>query len=108
MTNNSRWYDSDPRLKSLMHFLELASPSIKKDVTMDIMQIIIQEGFRTSDEIIEFFKDHKAGNYSRWYDKNEVTHSGIELLKILNEEEKQTILPEIVNGILYFNARLAS
>lgn len=108
MKNNySRWYDKDPRMKSLISFLELSSPQMKVDVCMDILQIIIQDGLKSADEVMNFSCGNNIGKAERWYDRNEYTHSAIELLRMLNDNEKDQIFPEIINGILYFNKKLA-
>ena len=66
--DHCRWYDKDPQLKSILKFLEKAPDEMKSDVAIDLIQIIIQENFTTSEELIHFAKTNYIGKGQRWYD----------------------------------------
>jgi predicted GTPase len=99
----TRWYDRDPRLKSVVNFLEKAPEEVRTDVAMDIIQLIIQENFTNSEELISFAKANYIGSGQRWYDTDELVHTAIEMLKLLNDRERSVLVHEIADSIKYFS-----
>lgn len=107
MTNDpskQRWYDKDPQLKTILRFLENAPDNMKQDVCMDMIQVIIQENFTTSDELMSFARQNYVGNAQRWYDIDDLVHTAVEMVKLLDDEERQIVLSEVAHTILYFSA----
>ena len=98
-----RWYDKDPQLRSIMKFLELSNEEVKVDIAMDIIQVIVQENYTDSDGLIEFAKTNYIGNAQRWYDTDDVVHTAIEMLKILDINERKAVLSEIAETIMYYS-----
>jgi hypothetical protein len=103
MTENSnlRWYDRDPKLKGIVTLLKKAPEDVKSDLAMDIIQVIIQENFTTSDELMGFAGKNYVGKTQRWYDSDEMIHTAVEMLKLLNERELQIVMREIADTYLY-------
>lgn len=105
LNKNERWYDKDPQLKTIMKFLEKAPEDIKVDVAMDLMQLIIQEDYTDPEGLIEFAKSNYIGNAERWYDADDVVHTAIEMLKLVKEHDRQLIIKEIAETIMFFVAQ---
>ena len=101
-SNKERWYDQDPLLKQILLFLESATPFVRYNITMDLMQIIIQENYIPADELMDFLKNNYSGTNKRWYDQNEVSYCAIEMLKLLQDNERKIVLEELINSISYF------
>ncbi|MEW5819906.1 MAG: hypothetical protein AB1782_06915 [Cyanobacteriota bacterium] len=99
-----RWYDKDPQLKTIINFLEKAPDEMRNDVAMDLIQIIVQEDFTTSDELITFAKSNYIGSGQRWYDIDELVHTAIEMIKLLNDDERRVVLSEVAQTILHISA----
>lgn len=101
---HKRWYDSDPQLKMVLNFLEVAPDNIRSDVAMDIIQIILQEDFTSTDELINFSRNNYIGSSERWYDIDDLIHTAVEMIKLLNDDERTIVLSEAAQSIMYFTA----
>jgi hypothetical protein len=103
-TKFTRWYDKDPRLKAIITFLEKSPEEVRIDVAMDIIQLIIQENFTSSDQLIDFARANYIGTGQRWYDSDEMVHTAVEMLKLLSEAERNILLREVADSLIYFSA----
>ena len=101
---HKRWYDTDPQLKMVLNFLEVAPDDLRSDVAMDIIQIVLHEEFTSTDEFINFARDNYIGSSQRWYDIDDLIHTAVEMIKLLNDQERAVVLSEAAQTIMYFSA----
>lgn len=66
------------------------------------MQIMIQENYIPAENLINFLKNNYSGKEKRWYDQNEVSHCAIEMLKLLQDHQRKSVLEELTHSITYF------
>ena len=102
--SKARWYDKDPQLKGILNILQKAPDDMRQDIAMEIIQIIINENFTTSDDLLSFAKSNYIGEAKRWYDLDELVHTAVEMIKLLSDSERQIVLFEVAQSILYFSA----
>lgn len=95
-----RWYDKDPDLSSLMSFLESLNEDVRDEIAQDLIQIILSEIKTNTDGEISHLNENRITEYKRWYDKNLSLHSAIEIIKNLNDEQRQEIISLIMESIV--------
>lgn len=98
----TRWYDKDSQLKLIMETLEHMDKDVQIAVAEDLLQMILQISQSDYDKIIAKLNENYIPIRRRWYDKDETTHSAIELIKIVDENLKHEVFTEIIYSILYF------
>lgn len=98
-----RWYEQNPQLKIIIDTLKTLNEDVQVAVANDIIQMILENENKFTDEFIEKIHSvyHPTGR--RWYDKNETVMSAIEMVKHLENDKQQELLIEILYSILYFN-----
>ncbi len=97
-----RWYDKDPLLKEFMTLLETLDPESVELLAQDFIQIIMDSGLINIDSTIDLLNKNSPNRYNRWYDKNYHLHTCIELLKNLEETQKQQLLEKLREACFEF------
>ncbi len=95
-----RWYDKDPDLSHLMKFLEGLNEEVRDEIAQDLIQIILGELETNKDSELSQLSTMKIGDYRRWYDKNLTLHSAVEIIKNLDNDQREQILSLIMESIV--------
>lgn len=95
-----RWYDKDPDLSHLMHFIESLNDEIRDEIAQDMIQILMGEICTNADGKISDLSAGTLTEYKRWYDKNPSLHSAVELIKTLDDEDRKEIISRLMESIV--------
>ena len=98
----NRWYDKYPNLKSLMLLLETVDEHGIELIAQDFLQVILEKYGDRFDSVIQEIKENSPPQYKRWYDNNYTLHTCIELLKILDDNEKEELVNSFVMSLMSF------
>lgn len=99
---HNRWYEKNETLKQIMETIESFDPETRNDIANDIIQLIVNKQYDV-DNFIHIVNNQSPFIRKRWYDKDETTHSAVEMLKNVNEDEKKELFNEILTTILDFD-----
>lgn len=95
-----RWYDKDPDLSHLMHFLEGLNDEVRDEIAQDMIQILMGEVCINADGKISDLSSSTLTEYKRWYDQNLSLHSAIEMIRNMGEEERKEIIERLMESIV--------
>lgn len=98
--NYVRWYDKDPDLSHLMHFIEGLNDEVRNEIAQDLIQIMTSELSINADGQISDISSSGVTEYKRWYDRNITLHSAVEMIKNLDTEERREIIERIMESIV--------
>lgn len=98
----NRWYDKYPDLKQLLTLLESIDPKYSDVIAQDFLQIVTEKYKDKFDFLIKQMSDNAPPAYSRWYDKNYDLHTCIELIKILDDNEKKELIQDYIMSLVSF------
>lgn len=98
--NYTRWYDQDVNLKMIMETVEKMSDEKQLSIAQDIVQMITEECPQT-DTLIDELNGQYLPTRRRWYDKYETLHTAVELIRLMEAEERKDLLKEIFYSIIY-------
>lgn len=101
--NFTRWYDKDENLSYVMQTLEQVDEDIKLSVAYDLIQMVV-ESSSDKDALIEELNADYIPVRRRWYDSYESLHSAVEMLRLVDGDERAELLKEIMHSILYFGS----
>jgi hypothetical protein len=102
MQQYKRWYDKNEILKQIMELLESSDPDTRNDIANDIIQLIVNKQYDV-DTFIQAINEQNLPSRNRWYDKDETMHSAVEMLKNIEESEKNELFKEILTTIINFS-----
>lgn len=94
MYNNKRWYDDNENLKKIIEIL--GKRQDLDSVALDIIQIMFQKQY-DKDDFLEVISKDFIDHRERWYDRDYMFHSAIEMLKFLPAHVAERILRESVS-----------
>ncbi len=97
----TRWYDKDQTLSVVMSALEKLDDKLRHAVATDLLQLILQKE-DNQDNLIKKLGHQYTGARRRWYDKEDTIYSAVELLKIIDKPDRDSILKEILYTIMHF------
>ena len=98
----NRWYDKYPDLKQLLNLLETVNEKHADIIAQDFLQIVTDKYKDKFDVLIKQISDNAPPSYCRWYDKNYDLHTCIELIKILDDNEKKELINNYIMSLLSF------
>jgi len=102
MRDFSRWYDKFEELKKFLDFLETRSPEEQNEIAQEIMQIIFTELNLPVQNSMQYIDSAKELPKNRWYDKVPELTNALEVIKQLEENNRQYILMKIMESIYQY------
>ena len=100
MANFVRWYDRDKHLSTFLGLLEGLSRGVQSDVAMDIMLNLPVIADENLNDFVNNMSLAGTGQYRRWYDYSPQIHSAVEVMKQLNESQRDIIIASSADIIL--------
>lgn len=98
----TRWYDKDENLKLVMQTIEGLDDATKLSIATDLIQMMMDKKFPHTDDVIDDLNADYLPIRRRWYDKFESLHSAVEMIKLVDVEDKQEVIKEILYSIFFF------
>lgn len=102
----SRWYDKDPKMQRALELIESLSDEDREELAINLIQLINLLRKNKKDDEIPFSIGKKrtlglymAFNKRRWYDKNSVLMSAMNILGTLPVEDCRVITEGILMTI---------
>ena len=95
----TRWYDQYSDLKQLITLLEKVDEHYAEIISQDFLQIIMSKYQNHVDEVIKKVAENPPPRYNRWYDKNYDLHTCIQVIKLLNDEERAELVNELITAL---------
>ncbi len=89
-----RWYDNNETLRKIIE--SIGSHPDSDSIAIDIIQLMFQKQ-QNKDDFLETINKEFIDQRGRWYDKDYMFHSAIEMLKLLPNELAERILKETVS-----------
>jgi len=93
---HQRWYDKNVYLKQIIEFMENAHPSVRDEIANDIIQLAVENQYDVDGFIYDVNSNIPEIRH-RWYDKDETTCSAVEMLRSIDEAQRNDILIEILS-----------
>ena len=94
-----RWYDKDPELKKLVAYIETLDSENQAIIAQDLIQILMQEGIGDVARHIAYLSEERQHTYSRWYDMNLDLSSAMEIMKVLDDEQRFRVVQKITESL---------
>jgi len=91
-----RWYDKNIYLKQIIEFMESCSGEIRNELANDIIQLAVENQYDVDSFICDVNNNIPEIRH-RWYDKDETTCSAVEMLRSIDEAQRNDILIEILS-----------
>ena len=102
MKNFSRWYDKFEELKKILEFLETRPTVEQNDIAQEILQIIFTELNLPVENSMQYIDSAKDIPQKRWYDRFPELSNSLEVIKRLEEKDRQFVLVKILESIYQY------
>jgi len=95
-----RWYDNNENLRGIIEALKITPQGNLEPIALDIVQLMLEKQ-PDADDFLEITNKNFISDKHRWYDRNYMFHSVMEMLKHLSVDEIEKLLREMFSPVSY-------
>jgi len=94
-----RWYDKSKEFSGFMDLMQSLPEDYYAMIAQDMLQILFNEGVIDVNTSMDVLNTKNNYSYNRWYDSNYELSNALEVIKTLNNSQRERVILKISESI---------